>query len=438
MRYPHLSIAARDPTPTSPPLDGRLPAVDVVRFFTVGEVILVHATSLAVAQESLAANGVLAVAHVTRSVFLILSAFVLTYSYERRRATPVQFWKKRYPLVAVPYVVWSAVYVLAGGQVASPLHVTETFLVDLLDGGAHFHLYFLLLTFQLYLVFPTIMAALERRPHLLGRALAAAAIFQVGFDAAVHYGWRPPVLGVWLSHPSSWLPSYSLYIIIGIAAARYLDRVTSWIRAHGRVVAGLFIAALALVLCSYTFDVVESGYTPLRAGEVFQPADVTMAIAVVVGQFAFGLWVSERLSMRWLGRLKRSSDLSFGVFLAHPLILTAVLSLAGWTGVAGAFASWPAPALELIVVVGLVPLVYALSLALVAGIRTTRASLLLTGRPRRSRGDPKFGLHRATTRSRPDHGGRRRSRGRHLRDSRHRGGLHRADRGSVGRELSDL
>lgn len=113
------------------PAGGHLGAVDVVRFVTVAGVIVVHCTSLTVSYASVAAGGVLEVAHVTRSVFLLLSAFVLTYSYERRPLAARAFWRRRYPLVAVPYAVWSLIYVLTGGDLRSPGHVAETFLVDL-------------------------------------------------------------------------------------------------------------------------------------------------------------------------------------------------------------------------------------------------------------------------------------------------------------------
>lgn len=382
-RVPYREVVpARAAATTRPSAAGaHLAAVDVVRFLTVGAVILVHATSLAVSPGSVAANAVLAVAHVTRSVFIGLSALVLTYSFDRRPLAAAPFWRRRYPLVVVPYVTWSAVYVLAGGHLGSPLHVAGRFVADLFDGGAQYHLYFILLTFQLYLVFPALMAALRRWPRALWPAVVAAGGFQLAFNAAVHYGWRPPILGVWFSHPSSWLPSYGLYVLAGIATARHLDGLGSWIGTHRRLVAWLFVLSVAGALGSYAVDLDVLGYGVLRASEVFQPTDVLVAAAALLGEYALGLWFTSRAGPTWMRRLRTSSDVSFGVYLAHPLILSAVLSLAASTGVAAWGRSWPDGVAELVVALVLVPFVYATSFLLVAMARRTLASLALTGRP---------------------------------------------------------
>jgi peptidoglycan/LPS O-acetylase OafA/YrhL len=63
---------------------GHLAAVDVIRFLTVGGVIAVHSTSLVQGDPTVAGGVVLQLLHVTRSVFLMLSAFVLTLSFDRR------------------------------------------------------------------------------------------------------------------------------------------------------------------------------------------------------------------------------------------------------------------------------------------------------------------------------------------------------------------
>lgn len=364
---------------------GHLASIDVVRVLTVGGVILVHSTSLANAQTSVAANAVLSLCHITRSVFLALSAFVLTYSFDRKPLAPSRFWRRRYPLVVAPYVVWSAIYVLTGGDLGNPVSVTGRFLLDLLDGGAHFHLYFLLLTFQLYLVFPYLMAALRRWPGALWPALGAGAAFQFAFDAAIHYGWRPPVLSVWLTHPSSWLPSYALFVVAGVAAARHLEDVTAWVRGHQTLVAAYAATAVALTLASYVADLDLLGYSPVKASEVFQPTDVLMAVAFASATFAAGLRFTEGAADRRLARLRRGSDVSFGVFLAHPLILAGVLDVAQWAGVSSALAAWPSGVVELLIFAGLVPFVYGVSFVGIDLARRTPLSLALSGRRQRPR-----------------------------------------------------
>ncbi len=361
------------------PNGGHLYAVDVVRLLTIIGVIVVHSTSLTSSGTD-ATGAVLIVTHVTRDVFLFLSAFVLGYSTLARPARPMSFWRRRYPLVVVPYAVWSLIYVLTGGDLGSPLHDVGRYLLDLTDGGAHFHLYFLLLTLQLYLVFPALFRFLVGRPRAQIPVLAASVVFQLGFSAAIHYGWNPAVLGVWLAHPGSWLPSYELYVVGGVLGAIHFEAVTAWVRAHSRLIAVAFLGSIGLAIASYLVDlgVLDDGI--LRASGVFQPVTVVEAATGILAQYAFGLWLVDRVGERRLAQLKATSDASFGVYLAHPLVISAVLDVAGAAGIKTALGGWPSGLVEAIVVVGLVPFVYAVTLAAVLLARRTRLSLPLTGR----------------------------------------------------------
>jgi peptidoglycan/LPS O-acetylase OafA/YrhL len=378
------SGAAEPPRPGEPTTPPRRPehlgAVDVVRFLTVGGVIAVHSTSLTAPSGSVAAGGVLVVLHITRSVFLFLSAFVLGYSFLKRPLAPRAFWRRRYPLVAIPYAVWSAIYVLTGHPSGNPLKLLGTYALDLLDGGAHFHLYFLLLTFQLYLIFPALIAFFRRHPAAQRPVLMASVAFELGFTAAVHYDWRPPVLGIWFDHPGTWLPSYELYVVGGLIAALHFEAVTSWVRAHGRLIASAFAAAVALAIASYLADLSVVGYSPLKASEVFQPVVVLEATTGTLAQYALGLWAVDRLRARPLALLKRSSDVSFGVYLAHPLLIATILDVATAIGLASAVGPLPSGLVEAMVVFGLVPFVYGVTFAVVAAVRRTRLSVALTGR----------------------------------------------------------
>ncbi len=364
------------------PRGGHLAAIDVVRFLTIGGVILVHSTSFANSDTSLVANGVLQVAHVTRSVFLMLCGFVLTYSYQHRPLGRTAFWKRRYPLILVPYVAWSAIYFVADGEVHPTWVSLGRFIVDLGDAGAHFHLYFLLLTMQLYLIFPALMWAFRRWPKALIPTLVASGVVQLLFTGAVEYGWRPPVLASWLDNPSSVLFSYSFYVIGGIAAAVRFEEVSTWVRSHYRAAGALMAAAVTVGLGTYAFNVSVLGYSPIKASAVFQPANVVEVVAATLSQFALGMWLTEKASQRRLARLERSSDVSFGVYLAHPLLLTAVLELAASAGLTRVLAGAPGTLVEVLIALGLVPFLYGVTFAGIAMARSSVISLALTGRRR--------------------------------------------------------
>jgi peptidoglycan/LPS O-acetylase OafA/YrhL len=360
-----------------------LHAVDVVRLLTVFGVIAVHVLALTLPADDLAAGATQTQLHVTREVFLLLSAFVLTYSYRNRALERRKFWNRRYPLVVIPYVAWTVVYAVANGSLSSPLHTTATVMTDLADGGARYHLYFLVVTLQLYLVFPWLLRVVRRWSHRPGTLLAASFVLQLAFTSAIHYRMAlPQPFAAWVSNPDALLPSYQLYIIGGTLAALHFDELTAWLRGRRRTVTFMVTAAAAFGLVSFVFDLGALDTGVVRASEVFQPGVVVESMAFTIGLYALGLWVADRLTGRGLQRLETSSDISFGVYLAHPLVLQGLLSMAIGAGVLSTVQSWPSP-IALTVLLGIgVPIVYLLSAALTLIARRSPVSLMLTGRRR--------------------------------------------------------
>ncbi|MDQ0376184.1 acyltransferase [Amycolatopsis thermophila] len=351
--------------------------VDLVRVLTVGLVIGLHVLALAPFAPGVPIGALIIVFHVSREVFFLLTAFVLTHSTARRPRWP-EFWRRRYLFVVVPYLLWTVVYFLADG---GPYSVVS-FRTELLTGTARYHLYFLLVSMQIYLVWPVIRAliAATRRHH---RALAAFAVaYQLVFSLAGQQQWTIGALSGWLRAPDAWLPSYLGYVLAGALAGAHREELVAWTRQHVRVVLGGCLAALALGAGVYLAQVYLGGQPPLVASTVFQPVVAVESFAVAWAFLALGLVWTER-GTPWRGLVRATSDASFGVYLIHPLVLQYVL-----LGVTAAgFTARPVPdavALPALVLV-VVPFVYLVSGLVTAAARRTPASLALTGRARRRR-----------------------------------------------------
>ncbi len=362
-------------------------AVDVLRLLTVLGVITVHATSLLLPSSD-DTGAVLSVLHATREIFLVLSAAMLAHAAGGRDVERRRFWRRRYPLVAAPYVAWSAIYLLADGHLGNPADVIGRYGWDLLTGGARFHLYFLLLTFQLYLVFPWLYPWVRRRAARASAArvlLLGALGFQLLFSAAVHYRWAAPApLDVWLTHPGSWLPSYAGYVVAGIVVGVHLDVVLTWVDGHRRVIAGVALGSVVIALADYVVALRVLGMGPLQAGEVFQPAVVIDSVALFVALLAVGLTITDRSGDMVLRRLRGGSDISFGVYLAHPLVIQGAMVAAASLGLNSVFAGLPTPAAIVLVIFIFTPAVFACTAVGIAQARDLRISLWLTGRPARA------------------------------------------------------
>src|SRR5207237_341436 len=102
-----------------------------------------------------------------------------------------------------------------------------------------------------------------------------------------------------------------------------------WVRAHGRAVALIPVAGAVAGVGSYLVDHYLVGMEPAAAAEVFQPVVAFTTAAAVVGLYALGLrWADRGPARRFRRAVKIASDGSFGVYLAHPLLLQGRLLLA--------------------------------------------------------------------------------------------------------------
>ncbi|HKS45904.1 MAG TPA: acyltransferase [Amycolatopsis sp.] len=357
--------------------------VDLIRVLTIGLVIGMHVLALAPVPPSVETGALIIVFHVSREVFFLLTAFVLTYSTGRRKTRWPSFWRKRYLFVVVPYLTWTVLYFFANG---GPFD-GGTFLRELLTGTARYHLYFLLVSMQIYLVFPLISMLLRRTGRYHGVLLAGCAAFQLLFTLAVQYDWGAGILSGWLHFPDALLPSYLGYILAGAIAGQHRERLVAWTRAHTRVVFAGCVAAVTLGVVVCLGQMFVLGQPPLAASMVWQPVIVVESVAIAWAFLALGLrWQERGLPGRRL--VLSTSDASFGIYLIHPLVLQFALLAAAALGLVGYAQTVPVALVLLALVTGLMPLAYLVSGLVSVALRRTPASLALTGRARRRRPVP--------------------------------------------------
>ncbi|MGH7910610.1 MAG: acyltransferase [Candidatus Dormibacteraceae bacterium] len=364
----------------------RLTQLDLVRLVPMLGVIATHVLLYTAPPASRAAGALLMVLHVNRELFFFVSALVLAYSTgaaQRRFGVP-HFWRRRYPLVAVPYLTWTVIYWLLLAEIQTPgVPSFRILLNDVLAGW--FQLYFLLVTMQIYLVLP-LLAWLVRRTY--GRhwlVLLCSAALQVGLDWVFQY--RPgliprPIFGLALWSDDE-ITSYQFYVVAGIVAAAHLPQLMAFARSHRRpIVLGALLTLLGGELV-YLWNL-HAGYLPSGASADLQPALLPLTLAAVALLWSAADWLvqavpPEESLWHWL---RRGSDLSFGVFLAHmiPLILLLQPGVADLLEPRGM--AWEQVALLRC------GTVLVATLAIVACLRRTPLSMPLTGRPWRRRAAP--------------------------------------------------
>jgi peptidoglycan/LPS O-acetylase OafA/YrhL len=366
------------PTPVRSP-SPHLWQVDVVRLLAFTAVIAVHSLAFTEQPSNRVAAAAMMLLQYGRDVFFALTGFVLVYSAWNRgpgnrdrglRGVGI----KRFSYVAVPYIVWSAIYYAY--SVFGPQHLHASLLgfgQDLLDGGAMYHLYFLLVTLQLYLVFPALLKFVRRTAHQAGRVLGIVAVANLAWLAAVQYVPIPSGPASWLwRHAYEILPTYSMYVLAGCYAAVHLATLQRFVERHSLALIAAAISSAVVAVGAY---IAQLQYmAPRSAASVLQPASAFSSFAALILLYLLGSrWASG--PRRHEKAIALLSDASFGVYLAHPIILQVLLD----HGLGNSGQQVPAALATLVGMLGAA----AGGLAITLIARRTPLSLALCGRPKK-------------------------------------------------------
>lgn len=162
----------------------RLEEINIMRGIAIFGIVLLHVTAYflgtantdyLVFKAGLTLNQLM---RFSLPMFLVISGFALAYNFNKRIEFK-PFIRKRLKSIFLPYVMWSFIYFLfyivylkkipVGVKVTGiesinldGLNIVLIFLKNLLFGWNYVHLYFVVLIFQFYLIYPFIMNRLVK------------------------------------------------------------------------------------------------------------------------------------------------------------------------------------------------------------------------------------------------------------------------------------
>ncbi|MNW39496.1 Acyltransferase family protein [compost metagenome] len=332
----------------------RLPQLDLFRAFAILGVIQVHATSNAAAGQALNSsiyyfyNWWNIFSRMGTTSFIFLSAFVLFYNYYDRplnREMIGRFYKKRLTFIIIPYILVSICYftllALQRGDFVnnSKMYELQSLGMKLLTGTAYTHLYFIFISIQFYILFPLILWIIQK---LRNRTTWQVMIIPIGIALQLGFYFLNKY-ELHISNKGSYAISYIGYYLMGAIIAVFFDRIKGWLNSDWRDLSRqskIWTALLWGVWIVATFIHAQLWYS-FRLG-LSRPSTTlfeivweiqTLLVALVLLRLSFVVY--RKGSAFWIKALTRIGELSFGIYLFHPVVLMYYRNFTGGNGMSG-------------------------------------------------------------------------------------------------------
>ncbi|WP_342554563.1 acyltransferase [Paenibacillus sp. FSL R7-0652] len=297
--------------------------------------------------------------HLTRfgtPTFVFLSGVMLFYHHRYVKPDYPRFIAKRFGDIYMPFFIWTLIYWLAV-RVFTPAFWSSgmpdlgSFVRELFMPQTGYHLWFVLMVFQFYILFPLFLAgahAVRKRLKNLKRFTSMQLTVSIILAAALLYMWLMkwsyydmPDWTRWWSEPWSGLLEYRsyswimywFYFLLGAVCAWTVENWRSWT-----------VRALPCTTAVFIVMYIWLGYDVLRGSEDTMNLNISTYlkpstfINIMAQMFMFygflvllrgkNLWLERILT--WIGRY------SFGGYLVHALVIYAIayvtrpLQLSGW------------------------------------------------------------------------------------------------------------
>jgi peptidoglycan/LPS O-acetylase OafA/YrhL len=371
-------MADESPLAPAQPVRGtrkRLDHIDAMRPVKQVGVVSTHTLLFfAPLTAAVAVGASLQLLHVTREAFLFVSACMLAYSVRDLPGIDHRtFWRRRFALVAVPYLLWTVIYFFmtigsdpgtVGGDAAHLLYLV---------GTGYYQLYYLLVLLEFYALFPLCLILVRRTAGHHGRLLLASGAAQVVLVSVMHWGLAPAwMTGYWATRE---VTSYQFYLIAGMVMALHLDEFHNWLCTHVWTIITATVAAAAAAEAWYYLSVDHVVSWLGSSADPFQPVVIPFNVGAIACIYLIGVaLVGRRRSARTRRAVHSGSDNSYGVYLAQLLFIT-VLSWLGWRHLNGVL-PWPLVSALTVVIVFLA------CIGLTELLARTAWSKPLTGRSR--------------------------------------------------------
>lgn len=323
----------------------RIGELDLIRAFAFLAVVYQHVIGIYIREPGLSANEALVFGmlfHLLKfavPAFIFITGLVLFYNYSEK-VDYLSFTKKRVTEILLPYFVWSGVYLfLSPKPLGEGSQMVWNASKHLLTGSSSYHLWFVVMIFQFYLLYPfwqKVMVGLRKVVVSRQRLIIAASALGLMYGGLMWFSYRYiPEHGFRIDW--WWLDTYFIkyrdrnafyyfyYFLFGGLVAftlpvfrAFIKRYWMWILV---ALSGLYVL-IGYQLLHYS----GKGRIDLNVATSLKPSMFLYTMASLLAVYGLALWIGKKKTkiIHWLSLFGKYS---FGAYLIHALVLTYVMKL---------------------------------------------------------------------------------------------------------------
>jgi len=258
-------------------------------------------------------------------LFIIISGFLLAWSdHDSLDFSTPAFYRQRLHRILVPYILWTIIYCLLNFYLLRllnhPLLLLTTLGKALLMGNACYHLYFIPIILQLYLLYPWLRRWMKRD----ARSLLWTAGLLTGTCQTLLYLYLLHIIALPGQYSFLYLcgfPVWLFYFVFGMFAADKLVKETrsTGIRKEASDPEKVLRSGLVWLAC-LGIMLLDSRLTGAQ-GSIIRPSVILYTLSSYYFFYALADWWRQG-EKSWVGWL---SAQSFLIYLMHPFFLTVLL-----------------------------------------------------------------------------------------------------------------
>lgn len=270
--------------------------------------------------------------------FIFLSGFVSYYVYHNKEYRTLDFYKKRMFKILIPYFVWSIIYIILNYNLYNYPIYLKTMAKDILIGRASFHLYYMVLIIQFYLVFPLLLKTYKKIDN---KFISLAGFLAINIFV---------ILFVKTPFKDRLFPNYLMFFGLGFFLAEL--KLKGFVASKALKV-GIFslYSIIALYYLMERYRVISE--LPLISNELYRFAWWYFSAISIIGIYLLANIIkAKRVNLIENKIVQSLSNHSFNIYLSHIFFIT-ILRQLSWFNQFKAYSMTLAFVFELVIIIGI-------------------------------------------------------------------------------------